>query len=160
MCRVSSCARPHHRRSPVSISSPTPPCAMVLVSAHVSPRPAYDSHVDVCEPEIPTDPLVERLNLVEKENNYLKKKLKKIEEKNMEIELHVCDVVDDHKIKMNAMQLKMDAMRLKMDAMHLKIRNIRKYAIDKEASYHYAVGSIVTLVAILVAFVIAFTLFT
>uniref|UniRef100_A0A8I7B303 Uncharacterized protein n=1 Tax=Hordeum vulgare subsp. vulgare TaxID=112509 RepID=A0A8I7B303_HORVV len=126
---------------------------MVLVSAHVGPCPAYDSDVEVCESEIPTDPLVERLNLVEKENNYLKKKLKIIEEKNMELELHVADVVDDHKIKM-------DAVRLKMDAMHLKIRNIRKYAIDKEAWYHYVVGSIVTLVAILITFVVAFKCFT
>ena len=91
--------------------------------------------------EIATDPLVERLNLVEKENNYLKKKLKIIEEK-MELELHVADVVDDHKIK--------------MDAMHLKIR---KYAINKETWYHYAVGSIFTLVAILIAFVVAFKMF-
>ena len=52
----------------------------------------------------------------------------------MELELHVADVIDDHKIK--------------MDAMRLKIRKIRKYGIDCEAWYHYAVGSIVTLVAI------------
>uniref|UniRef100_A0A8I6YFE9 Uncharacterized protein n=1 Tax=Hordeum vulgare subsp. vulgare TaxID=112509 RepID=A0A8I6YFE9_HORVV len=115
---------------------------MVLVSTHVVPRPAYDSDVDVCEPEIPTNPLVERLNLVEKENNYLKKKLKIIEEKNMELELHVADVVDDHKINMDAMRLKMDAMRLKMNAMRLKIRNIRKYATDEEAWYHYVLGSL------------------
>ena len=37
----------------------------------------------------------------------------------MILELHVADVVDDHKIK--------------MDAMHLKIRKIRKYATDNEA---------------------------
>jgi beta-phosphoglucomutase-like phosphatase (HAD superfamily) len=55
-------------------------------------------------------------------------------------------VVDDHKIK--------------MDAMRLKLRKIRKYAIDKEAWYHYVVGSIVTLVAILIAFVVAFKCFT
>ena len=48
----------------------------------------------------------------------------------MILELHVANVVDDHKIK--------------MDAMHLKIRKIRKYAIHTEAWYHYAVGSIVT----------------
>ena len=60
----------------------------------------------------------------------------------MELELHVADVVDDHKIK--------------MDAMRLKIRKIRKYAIHNEAWYHYAVGSIVTLVAIIIAFVIVF----
>ena len=98
------------------------------------------------EPEIPTDPIVERLNLVEEENNYLKEKIKKIEEEKMILELHVADVVDDHKIK--------------MDAMRLKIRKIRKYAIHKEAWYHYAVGSIVTLVVIMIAFVVALKGFT
>ena len=43
-----------------------------------------------------------------------------------------------------------------MDAMRLKIRKIRKHAIDSEAWYHYAFGSIVTLVAILIAFVVEF----
>ena len=95
---------------------------------------------------MPTDPIVERLNLVEEENNYLKEKNKKIEEEKMILELHVADVVDDHKIK--------------MDAMRLKIRKIRKYAIDSEAWYHYAVGSIVTVVAILIAFVVAFKCFS
>ena len=93
------------------------------------------------EPEIPTDPIVERLNLVEEENNYLKEKIRKIEEEKMILELHVADVVDDHKIK--------------MDAMRLKIRKIRKYAIHTEAWYHYVVGSIVTLVVIMIAFVVA-----
>ena len=100
---------------------------------------------EVVEPEIPTDPIVERLNLVE-ENTYLKEKIKKIEEEKMILELHVADVVDDHKIK--------------MDAMRLKIRKIRKYAIHTEAWYHYAVGSIVTLVAIMIAFVFALKCFT
>ena len=72
----------------------------------------------------------------------MKEKLKTIEEEKMKLELYLADVVDDHKIK--------------MDAMRLKIRNIRKYAINKEAWYHYAVGSMVTLVAILIAFVVAF----
>ena len=94
---------------------------------------------------MPTDPIVEKLNLVEKENNYLKEKLKKVEEEKMQLELYVADVVDDHKIK--------------MDVMHLKIRKIWKYAINKEAWYHYAVGSIATLVAILIAFVVAFKCF-
>ena len=53
---------------------------------------------------------------------------------------HNKDVVDDHKIK--------------MEKMRLKIRKIRKYAIDSVAWYHYAVGSIVTLVAILIAVVV------
>ena len=64
----------------------------------------------------------------------------------MELELHVADVIDDHKIK--------------MEKMRLKIRKIRKYAIHSEAWYHYAVGSIVTLVAILIAFVVAFKFFS
>ena len=64
----------------------------------------------------------------------------------MELELHVADVVDDHKIK--------------MEKMRFKIRKIRKYAIDSEALYHYAIGSIVTLVAILIVFVVAFKCFS
>ena len=64
----------------------------------------------------------------------------------MKLELYVADVVDDHKIK--------------MDAMRLKIRKIRKYAFNKEAWYYYAVGSIITLVAILIAFVVAFKCFS
>ena len=63
----------------------------------------------------------------------------------MILELHVADVVDDHKIK--------------MDAMRLKIRKIRKYAIHTEAWYHYAIGSIVTLVAIMIAFFVALKCF-
>ena len=61
----------------------------------------------------------------------------------MILELHVADVVDDHKIKMEKRRLK-----------------IRKYAGDSEAWYHYAVGSIVTLVAIMIAFVFALKCFT
>ena len=102
---------------------------------------------EVVEPEIPTDPIVERLNLVEEENNCLKEKIKKIEEEKMILELHVADVIDDHKMKMNAM-------RLKMDAMCLKRKKIRKYFIDNEAWYHYAIGSIVTFVAIFITFVV------
>ena len=84
--------------------------------------------------------------MVEKENNYLKEKLKRIEEEKMKLELHVADVVDLHKIRLHAMRL--------------KIRKIRKYDIDKEAWYHCVVGSIVTLVAVLIAFVIVFKCFT
>ena len=65
----------------------------------------------------------------------------------MKLELYVTDVVDDHKMKMNAMHLKMAAMRL-------KIKKITKYAIDNEAWYHYAAGSIVTLVAMFITFVV------
>ncbi|XBH83014.1 hypothetical protein VPH35_071551 [Triticum aestivum] len=119
---------------------------MVLISVLVGPPPCYDSVVEVCEPEIPTVPIVERLNLVKRENEYLKEKLKRIVGEKMELELHVADVIDDHKIK--------------IEKMRLKIRNIRKYAIDSEAWYHYVVGSIVTLVAILIAFVVAFKCFS
>ena len=97
---------------------------------------------EVSEPEIEADPLVERLNLVEKENDDLKEKLKKSEEAKRELELYIADIVDDHKIK--------------MDAMRLKNIKIRKYAINNEAWYHYVVGAMVTLVAILIAFVVAF----
>ena len=64
----------------------------------------------------------------------------------MALELHVVDIVNDHKIK--------------MDKMRLKIRKIKKYAIHSEAWYHYAVGSVVTLVAIMIAFVVALKCFT
>ena len=83
---------------------------------------------------------MEKFNLAEKENEYLKEKIKRIEEEKMTLELYVADVVDDHKMKMNAMRL--------------KINKIRKYAIDNEAWYHYAIGSIVTLVAIFITFVV------
>ena len=73
--------------------------------------------------------------------------MKRIEEEKTTLELYVADAIDDHKMKMNAMHLKMDAMRLKLN-------KIRKYAIDNEAWYHYAIGSIVTLVAIFIAFVV------
>ena len=76
----------------------------------------------------------------------MKEKLKRVEEEKMKLELYVADVVDDHKIKMNAMRL--------------KIRKIRIYAINKEAWYHYAVGSIISLVAILIAFVVSFKCFS
>ena len=75
----------------------------------------------------------------------MKEKLKKVEEEKMRLELYVADVVDDHKNK--------------MDAMRMKIRKIRKYAVSKEAWYHYAVGAIITFVAILIAFIVAFKCF-
>ena len=42
--------------------------------------------------------LLEKLTLVEKENKYLKEKFKIIEDKNMEMELHVAEVIDDRKM--------------------------------------------------------------
>ena len=52
----------------------------------------------------------------------MKEKLKIIEDEKRKLELHVADVVDDHKIQMDVMRLK-----------------IRKYDINNEAWYHYAV---------------------
>ena len=63
----------------------------------------------------------------------------------MKLELKLADVVDGNEIK--------------MDAMRLKIKRIRKYAINREAWYHYAVGSVFTLVAILITFVVGFKFF-
>ena len=71
-------------------------------------------------------------------------RLQCLEEK-MKLELKLADVVGDHEIK--------------MDAMRLKLKKIRKYAISQEAWYHYVVGSIITLVVILIAFVVGFTFF-
>ena len=120
---------------------------MVLISVPVGTRPVYDS--DVVEPEIPTDPIVE---FFEEENNNLKVKLKRSEnlhlqclEEKIKLKLDLADIVDKHKIK--------------IDAMRLKIRKIRKYAIHKEAWYHYVVGSIINLVAILIVFVVGFKFF-
>ena len=76
----------------------------------------------------------------------MKEKIRKIEEEKIILKLHVADVVDDHKIK--------------MDAMRLKIRKIRKYVIHTKAWCHYAVGLVVTLVAVMIAFVFAFKCFT
>ena len=112
---------------------------------------------EVVEPEIPTDPIVE---FFVKENNDLKEKLKRSEdlrlqclEEKMKLDLKFADVVDDHEIKMEAMRSDHE---IKMNAMRLKLKKIRKYAINQESWYHYAVGSIVTFVAILIAFVFAF----
>ena len=76
----------------------------------------------------------------------MKEKLKRTEGEKMKLELHVADVVDDYKIK--------------MEKMRLKIRKIIKYAIYSEAWYHYVVGSIVTLVVIMIVFVFALKCFT
>ena len=80
-----------------------------------------------------------------KKKTIFERKIKKIDEEKMKLELYLADVVDDHKIK--------------MDEMRLKIRKIRKYVINKEAWYHYDVGSIITLVVILIVFVVAFKCF-
>ena len=80
----------------------------------------------------------------------------RLEEK-MKWELKIADVVDDNEIKMEAMRLDHE---IKMNAMHLKIKKIRKYVISQEAWYHYAVGSIITLVVILIAFVVGLKFFS
>ena len=95
---------------------------------------------------MPNDPIVERLNLVEEENNYLKEKIKKNWGGEDDIGVACC----------GCRRWSQD----QDDAMRLKIRKIRKYAIHTEAWYHYAVGSIVTLVAILITFVVALKCFT
>ena len=122
---------------------------MVLISVPVGPHPVYDDPDVVVEPEIPTDPIIE---FFENEINDLKAKLERSEnlrlqtlEEKMKLELHIADIVDEHKIK--------------MDAMRLKIRKIRNYAIHKEAWYHYGVGSIVTIVVIFIAFVVGLKFF-
>ena len=71
----------------------------------------------------------------------LKELVKKLEEDKMVLELNVADIIHDHKVM--------------METTRLNIRKIRTYAIDKEAWFHYAVGSIVTLVAIIIATVVA-----
>ena len=147
---------------------------MVLVSAPVGPRPVYDSdvvyiifitigsfivyenyadqrdidfiYVGCMWIENANRPYCREVKFSWRRKQFVEGKNKKIEEEKMILELHVADVVDDHKIK--------------MDAMRLKIRKIRKYVIHTEAWYHYAVGSIVTLVAIMIAFVFALKCFT
>ena len=75
----------------------------------------------------------------------------------MKWELKIADVIDDNEIKMEAMRLDH---KIKMNAMRLKLKKFRKYVISQEAWYHYAVGSIITLVAILIAFVVGLKFFS
>ena len=82
---------------------------------------------------------LEKIDLVDKGNQTLKELVKELEEDKMVLELHVADIIHDHKIKMETTRLK-----------------IRRYTIDKEAWFHYAVGSIITLVAIIIATVSIF----
>ena len=116
---------------------------MVFTSVHTGSRPK--------------DPVVEYF---EKEINDLKEKLKRSEEERMNLEFKLADVIDENEIKIETM---FKAMRLdqetKMNAMRLKLKKIRKYAISQEAWYHYVVGSVITLVAILIAFVVGFKFF-
>ena len=74
----------------------------------------------------------------------------------MVLDLEIADIVDAHGVELADV---VAAYERKMDAMRVKLKKIRKYAISQEAWYHYAVGSIVTLVAILIAFVVGFKFF-
>ena len=91
----------------------------------------------------------------------MKAKLKRSEdlrlEEKMKWELKIADVVNDNEIKMEAMRLDH---KIKMNAMRLKLKKFRKYVISQEAWYHYAVGSVITFVAILIAFVVGFKFFS
>ena len=82
-------------------------------------------------------------------------RLQCLEEK-MILELKIADIVDAHGVKLADV---IAANEMKMDAMRVKLKKIRKYVISQEAWYHYVVGSIVTLVAILIAFVVGFKFF-
>ena len=97
---------------------------------------------------------------MEKEIIELKEKLKRSEdlrlEEKMNWEFKICEINDDYEDKMKAMRLD-DKMKIK--EMRLKLRKISKYAISQEAWYHYAVGSIITFVAILIAFVVGSKIF-
>ena len=103
------------------------------------------------------DPIVEYFV---KENDDLKAKLKISEdlrkEEKKELEVKLVNIIDEHQFKLADV---VDVHEIKVDAMCLKIKKIRKYAISQEAWYHYAVGSIITLVAILIAFVVEFKFF-
>ena len=82
-------------------------------------------------------------------------RLQCLEEK-MVLELKIADIVDAHGVKLADV---VTANEMKMDAMRVKLKKIRKYVISQEAWYHYAVGSVVTLVAILITFVVGFKFF-
>ena len=86
--------------------------------------------------------VLERLDIGEKENHELKQKLKKLEEDKMILDLYFAEVVDDHKRQ--------------MEKKRLQLKRIRRYAINQEAWFHYAVGSFVTVVVIFIAIVILF----
>ena len=82
-------------------------------------------------------------------------RLQCLEEK-MVLELKIADIVDAHGVKLADV---VAANEMKMDAMRVKLKKIRKYVISQEAWYHYAVGSVITLVAILIVFFVGFKFF-
>ena len=109
--------------------------------------------------------VVARLNIVEEENNELKEKLNNLAEKKMLLELSTADTIDVLKTKLEHKMLldlsaadTIDALKIKLEEYRLKLRKMRRYVIHKEAWFHYAVGSIVTLAAIFFGVVILFGL--
>ena len=74
----------------------------------------------------------------------------------MVLDLKIADIVDAHGVDLADV---VAAHEMKMDAMRVKLKKIRKYVISQEAWYHYAIGSVVTLVAILITFVVGFKFF-
>jgi hypothetical protein len=100
------------------------------------------------------DPIVD---FFVKENDELKAKLKISEDLRLEekrkMEVKLANIVDEHQFKLADV---IDAYEIKLDAMRLKLKKFRSYAISQEAWYYYAVGSIVTLVAIMIAYVVGF----
>ena len=100
---------------------------------------------------MPTDLhlVVVRLNIVEEEKKELKEKLDKAVEVKMLLELSAADTI-------NVQQTIIDAQEIKLDEYRSKLRKMRRYAIDKETWFHYAVGSIVTLAAIFTGLLILF----
>ena len=105
----------------------------------------------ICEQDVPTDLhlVVARLNIVEEEKKELKEKLDKAIEVKMLLELSAADTI-------NVQQTIIDAQEIKLDEYWSKLQNMRRYAIDKEAWFHYAVGSIVTLAVIFTELLILF----
>ena len=97
------------------------------------------------------------LNLFEKENNDLKEKLKRSEdlrlqclEEKMELDLKIADIDDAHGVELADV---VATYEMKMDVMRVKLKKFRNYVISQEAWYHYDIGSIVTLVAILICWI-------
>ena len=90
----------------------------------------------------------------------MKEQLKRSEEEKMNLQFQLADAIDENEIKIETMY---KTMRLdqetKMNAMRLKLKKIRKYVISQEAWYHYAGCSLITLVAIMIAFVVGFKFF-
>ena len=74
----------------------------------------------------------------------------------MELDLKIADIDYAHGVELADV---VATYEMKMDAMRVKLKKFRNYVISQEAWYHYAVGSIVTLVAILIAFVVGFKFF-